>query len=69
MLKANEKRYIAWHETCKLDARVCNDKQTWNNVKCRCECKESIDKGIYDEGLIWNPNNCTCECDKSCDIG
>ena len=42
-----------------------------NNVgiKCRCECKELIDKGICDKGFIWNLSNCKCECDKTCDIG
>ena len=37
--------------------------------KCRCECKELIDKETCDKGFIWNPSNCECECDKSCDIG
>ena len=37
--------------------------------KCRCECKELIDKGMGDKGFVWNPSNCECECDKSCDIG
>ena len=37
--------------------------------KCRCECKELIDKGVCDKGFIWNPSNCECECDKSCSIG
>ena len=31
---------------CRLDASACNNKQRWNNDKCRCECKELIDKGI-----------------------
>ena len=37
-----------------------------NNVdkKCRCKCKELIDKGF-----IWNHSNCEYECDKSCDVG
>ena len=34
MSRANETRFIEWHETCKC--------------KCRCECKELIDKGICD---------------------
>ena len=71
--RANEIRYIKWHETCKckcrLDASVCNNKQRWNEDKCRCECKELIDKGICDKGFNWNPSNCECECDKSCDAG
>ena len=31
---------------------VCHDKQRWNNDKCKCECKESVDKGTYDKGFI-----------------
>ena len=73
MSRTNETRHIKWHETCKwecgLNSIVCNNKQRWNKDKCRCECKELIDKGVYDEGHIWNPTNCECECDKSCDIG
>ena len=56
-----------WHETCKckckLHSKVCNEKQSGNDDKCRCECKELIDKGF-----IWNPNNCEYEFDKSCDF-
>ena len=37
--------------------------------KCRCECKELIDKGDCDKGYVWNSSNCECECDKSCNIG
>ena len=48
---------------CRLDANICNNKQRWNDEKCRCECEELIDK------VIWNPRNCECDCDKSCDIG
>ena len=73
MSRTNETRHIKWHETCKckcrLDASVCNNKQRWNDDKCRCECKELIDKGVCDSGYIWNPSNCECECDKSCDVG
>ena len=49
----NETRHISWHKTCtckcRLDATICNDKQHWNNDKCRCESKELIDKGICDD--------------------
>ena len=73
MSRTNETRHVEWHKTCKckckLDASVCNNKQRWNEDKCRCECKELIDKGICDKGFIWNPSNYECECDKSCDIG
>ena len=52
--RTNETRCLKWHETCKykcrLDASVCNNKQRWSEDKCRCECKELIDKGMCDEG-------------------
>ena len=71
MSRTNETRHMKWHETCKckwrLDASVCNNKQRWNDNRCRSECKELIDKGVCDEGFIWNPSN--FECDKSCDVG
>ena len=57
---------------CRLDAIktcVCNNKQGWNEDKCRCERKELIDRGMCDKGIIWNPSNCECECNKSCDVG
>ena len=61
------------HETCKCKCRltgsVCNNKQRWNEDKCKCECKKLIDKGVCDEGFIWNPSNCECKCDKSCNVG
>ena len=73
MLRTNETKLIKCHETCNckcgLDASFCNDKQRWNDDKCRCGCKELIDKGVCDIGYIWNPSNCECECDKSCDVG
>ena len=73
MSRTNETRQIKWHETCKcicrLDAIVCNNKQRWNEDKCRCECKELIDKGLCNKWFIWNPSNCECECGKSCDVG
>ena len=43
-------------------------KQRWNNDKCRCECKEFIDRSKYSR-LLWNSGICECECDKSCDAG
>ena len=54
--RTNETRRIKWDETCKykcrLDAKVCNNKQRENEDKCRCECKELIDKGVCDKGFI-----------------
>ena len=42
----NETRHIDWHETCKCKCRVnssvCNNKQHWNDDKCRCECMQII---------------------------
>ena len=73
MSRTNETRHIKWHETCKckcrLDASVCNNKQRWNDDKCRCECKELIDKGVCDKGYAWNLSNYERECDKLCDFG
>ena len=58
MSRTNETRHIKWHETCKckcrLDAIVCNNKQRWNNDKCRCKCKELIDKDVCDKGYARN---------------
>ena len=56
MLRTNETRHIGWYETgrCKyrLNACACNNKQRWNKDKCRCECKELIDKGSCDKEFI-----------------
>ena len=72
MSRTSKTRHIKWHETCKCICRlhkiICNNKQKWNEEKCRCECKELTDKGACDKGFIWNPSNCECECDKSCNI-
>ena len=71
--KTNETSFIKWLETCKcicrLDGIICNSKKRWNAAKCRCECKELINKGVCDKRYIWNPSNCEFECDKSCSIG
>ena len=44
MSRTNETRYIIFHKTCKcksrLNASVWNNKQRWNEDKCRCEYKE-----------------------------
>ena len=50
------------------NASVCNNEQSWNEDKCRCECKEFFDKGVCDKAFIWDPSNYECKCDKSCDI-
>ena len=49
----NKTKHIKWHEICKcicrLDKIICNSKQRLNKDKCRCECKELIDKGVCDK--------------------
>ena len=56
MSRTNETRHVKWHESCKckcrLDVSACNNKQHWNDDKCRCECKELIGKGICSIGLF-----------------
>ena len=61
MSRTNETRLTEWHETCKCESKFReNDKQRWNKHKCRCECKELIDKGVCDKGFICNPSYCEC---------
>ena len=61
MSRTNETRRIEWHETCKwicrLDKIICNSKQRWNEDKCRCECKELIDKGVCDSNWTRTQNH------------
>ena len=56
MSRTSETRFIKWHEKCefkcRLDTIVCNNKQRWNKNKCRCECKELIDKEICGKDLF-----------------
>ena len=44
MSSRNQTRRIKWHETykfkCGLDSSYCNNKQRWNEGKCRFECRE-----------------------------
>ena len=72
MSRTDESGHIEWHKmwkcVYKFGANICIDKQSWNNHKCRCECKELIDKGVCDKGFLWNPSNCEWECDKVCDV-
>ena len=72
MSRTNETRHIKWHKKCKcicrLDKVICNNKQKWNNDKCRCECKELINKSVCNKGYAWDPSNCKCEWNKSCNI-
>ena len=47
---------------CRLGPIVCNNKQNWNENKCKCECL--IDKKCSDN-KFWNSSNCKCELKKS----
>ena len=74
LARINETRKITWHESCKCICRltkaVCNNKQEWNENKCKCACKEDlIDKLVCGKGYIWNPSTCTCDCNKYCEVG
>ena len=66
MSRTNETRYMKLHQTCKckcrLDASIFNNKQRWNNDKCRYKCKESIYSGRLNKGFIWKPSKSECEC-------
>ena len=42
-------RHTEWDETCKCKCRL--DASVWYNEKCRCECKELIDKEMCDTGF------------------
>ena len=53
-----------------MTSAVCNDRQEWNENKCRCECKEGlINKLVCDKGYMWNPSTCSCECERYCETG
>ena len=74
LARINETRKIVWHETCKcicrLTSAICNDRQEWNENKCRCECKEElIDKITCAREYMWNPSTCSCECNRYCEAG
>ena len=60
MSRTNKTRDTEWDETCKCECKfwpnVCKNKQHWKKDKCRCKCKELIDKGACDKGFIWNPS-------------
>ena len=72
LARISETRKIVWHETCKcvcrLTSAICNDRQEWNENKCRCECKEDlINKLVCDKGYMWSHSTCSCECDRYCE--
>ena len=74
LLMLNETCNVLWHESCKcickLNSSVCNNKQTWNDDTCRCDCNEDF-AGIINctKGYTWNPSTCECQCDTWCNPG
>ena len=78
--RKNVLKNISFHQSgkcgCLLNEKVCNNKQKWNEEKCRCECLEIKACEI---GFSWNTVNCSCEIKKiarlieskteECDIG
>ena len=63
-MRSNETRNVLWHEICKcvcrLNSSVCNSKQIWNSVTCRCDCNEDF-AGIINCGIqVLAPVNVIC---------
>ena len=58
----NTTKQTKWHESCECVCRLnliaCNNKQKWNEDKCRCECL--FDKKC-DHDFVWNASNCEFE--------
>ena len=74
LMRLNETHNVLWHKSCKcvckLNSSVCNNKQTWNDDTCRCDCNEDF-AGIINctKGYTWNPSTCECQCDMWCKPG
>ena len=71
LMRLNETHNVLWHENCKcvckLNSSVCNNKQTWNDDTCRCNCNEDFASMINcAKGYTWNPSTCECHCDTWC---
>ena len=74
LMRLNETRNVLWHKSCKcvckLNSSVCNNKQTWNDDTCRCDCNEDF-AGIINctKGYTRNPSTCERQCDTWCKPG
>ena len=74
LMRLNETHNLLLHESCKcickLNSSVCNNKRTWNDGTCRCDCNEEF-AGIINctKGFTRNPSTCECQCDKWCKPG
>ena len=57
----NKTKSVKFHESykcdCLLNSTVCNDKQKWNNNKCRCECLRIEN---CEDDYFWDVINCKC---------
>ena len=66
LTKKNVLKNILLLKTCKcgclLDEKVCNNKQKWNNKKCRCEC---LEQKMCFNNTFFNVINCRCEMKKA----
>ena len=51
-------KHISCECKCKFDGRNCNLDKSWNNDKCRCECKK---RHVCEKDYVWNPATCNCE--------
>ena len=74
LMRLNETRSVLLHESCKcvckLNSSVCNNKEIWNSVTCRCDCNEDFASIINcTKGYIWNPSTFECQCDTWCKPG
>ena len=74
LMRLNETRNVLWHESCKcvckLNSSVYNNKQTWNDDTCRCDCNEDFTDMIScDKGYTWNPSTWEFQCDTWCKQG
>ena len=51
-------KHISYECECKFHGTKSNSNLTWNNNKCRCECKNIGWKILY-----WIPSTCSCKND------
>ena len=62
----NTTKQVEFHKSCKfvckINSRVCSEKQRFNKNKCRCEC---LTNKKCQNDFVWNYSNCECEYRKS----
>ena len=52
MSRSNQTKHIEWQKTCKCKRRSKSSVED----KCRCECRELVNKKRCYKGYIWNPS-------------